>query len=491
MSARLQDAADWVIVGTGAGGATAARVLSAAGHSVVMLEEGPNLEMRSRPRALLPAMRDVFRDLGTTVANGPAPIPILQGRVVGGSTAINSGIIWRMPETIRQRWIERHGLQELVGGPGLERAFEIIEKELEIDVTGEEILGGNSLRLREGAQALGHAGHATRRNARRCRGSAGCLQGCPSGAKQSMDVSYVPRAVADGARLYPLARVDRVMRRGGRAVGVRGRVLDPRTRKPVGTLEVTARRGVILSAGVVHTPVLLRRSGIKGMAGERFQAHPGTALVARFPSPVNMGFGATQGFQVPFFDRGYKIESLSLPAEMLGSRLPGAGAEWEERTASLDHYTQWAVMCRMEAMGRVRPGFGGRASVRFVPTPLDMTRLREGLVLAARMAFAAGAIEVFPGMAGRPEVLRDVSEVKRIEEGPVGPRDFHMLATHLFGTACAGNDPTRSVVGPDLRVHGVEGLYVMDASVFPTTLGVNPQHTIMGVVWRAAERLAA
>ena len=490
MSATLRDEADFVVVGTGAGGATAARVLAGAGHEVVLLEEGPDLRMAARPREMLPTMRDLFRDMGSVLASGPAPFPVLQGRVVGGSTAINSGIVWRLPEPIRREGAETWGLGDLLDRRGLEETFDRIEAEIHVAPTDEAVLGGNASVLARGAAALGIPGHPTRRNARACVGSGRCLQGCPTGAKQSMDTSYVPRALADGARLHALARVERVRIEGGRAVGVTGWRLDPDRRRPIARLEVRARRAVVLAAGVVHTPLLLLHSGLGGLVGRRFQAHPGTAVVGRFPEPVRMGFGATQAYQVPMFDRGYKIESLSLPPEMLAARLPGTGEVWQRRLAELDHYAQWAVMCRMEAMGRIRRGLGGRPKIRYVPTLRDLERLRDGIALAARMMFAAGATEVYPWMSSRPAVLRDLREVRLLEEGPVTHRDFHLMATHLFGTAVAGADPTRSVVGPDLQSHAVRDLYVMDASVFPTNIGVNPQHSIMGIVFRAAERLA-
>lgn len=131
--AALEDVADFVIVGTGAGGATAARVLAAAGHDVVLLEEGARLHTPDRPRDLLGAMRQAFRDFGTNTSRGTQPFPMLQGRCVGGATAINSGIIWRLPEDVREVWTEAHGLGALVNAKTLEAAFDIIERELEIE----------------------------------------------------------------------------------------------------------------------------------------------------------------------------------------------------------------------------------------------------------------------------------------------------------------------------------------------------------------------
>ncbi len=490
--ASIDDIADFVIVGTGAGGATAARVLSGAGHSVILLEEGPSLAVADRPRDLLGGMRAAFRDMGTNATIGTMPLPLLQGRCVGGSTAINSGIIWRLPDDVRRDWTERLGLGELVDERGLSDAFDAIERELGITETVPALWGGNGERMARGAEALGLPGKAIVRNAPRCKGSAQCLQGCPNEARQSMDVSYVPRSIRQGARLHTRARVDRVRFEGTRAVGVEGAVLDA-ARRQVGTLSVRARRAVIVSASAVQSPVVLRRSGLRGMVGERFMAHPGCAVVGRFDEPVEMSFGGTQAYEVPLRERRIKLESLSLPPEMLAARLPGAGAEWVERLTQLDHFAQWAVQCRMEAVGRVRPrwfGNGSDASVTYVPTRADMLRIRDGVVTLSRMMFAAGAREVYPGVAGLKTVLRDPAEVELLEASEYVPSQLTMVASHLFASCPAGSDPANSAVGPDLAVHGTSGLYVMDASALPTNMGVNPQHSIMGVVWRAAERLA-
>ena len=152
------DEADFVIVGTGAGGATAARVLTGAGHSALLVEEGEAIAPDQRPTALIEAMARTFRDFGTTVTAGGRPFPLLQGRLVGGSTAINSGIIWRMPEDTRVAWGAEHGLAALVEAAPLERAFEEIERELQVAPTAEALFGGNNERMAVGARALGLPG---------------------------------------------------------------------------------------------------------------------------------------------------------------------------------------------------------------------------------------------------------------------------------------------------------------------------------------------
>jgi choline dehydrogenase-like flavoprotein len=488
----LEDAADYVIIGTGAGGATAARVLSAAGRSVIMLEEGPRLTSQERARGMLDAMSQSMRDMGTFSTRGSSPFPLLLGRCVGGGTAINSGIIWRMPDSVRAEWTASHGLGELVNESAQERIFDQLEAELEVAPVDDAVRGGNAFLMERGATALGLAGSPIRRNAKRCKGSARCLQGCPTGARQSMDVSYVPRAIASGARLYALAKAERIELENGRASVVEGQ-LEPGGEAgdaARGRFRVVGKRGIIVAAGAVFSPVLLRNSGLRGLCGERFQAHPGAAVVGRFGEPVGMGFGVTQAYEVPLLDLGVKLESISMPPEMLAARLPGVGAEWQSKLAELDLFAQWAAVTRMRALGQVRPSRLGGVRVRYEPLADDIHRLKQGLALIVRMMFAAGATEVYPGVGGLPDVLTRPDQADWITDPRVRRRDLHLVASHHFGTACAGADPRRSVVDARLQCHALPGLFVMDASVFPTNLGVNPQHSIMAVVFRAAEWLA-
>ena len=488
MKTVLTDEADFVIVGTGAGGATAARVLSEAGLELALVEEGAYLKPEDRPAALVDAMSLAVRGMATLSTDSTVPMPLLQGRCVGGSTAINSGIIWRMPEDVRDEWRSEHGLDALVG-ERLDSAFARMEEELSVSPTDPAIAGDNNLLMQQAAERLGMPGHVISRNMKGCKGSARCLQGCPNGARQSMEVSYIPRAMANGARLHTRCKVERVIFEGDRAVGVRG-VVRGEDGRPLGRFEIKARRGVIIAASALYTPVLLRKSGIRHrLLGERFCAHPGAAMVGAFDRPVNMGFGASQGYEVPLPDHGIKLESLSLAPDMLAARLPGAGREWQERVSKLGHYAQWGGVVRMEARGRVRPGLFDGVSVRYEPTARDLERIRYGLVTAARMMFAVGAHEVYPGISGLPEIVRSERELEALAARPLRRADVHLVASHLFGTTYAASEG-RGVVDEELRVSGVRDLYVMDASVFPTNLGVNPQHSIMGVVWCASETLA-
>jgi choline dehydrogenase-like flavoprotein len=212
-----------------------------------------------------------------------------------------------------------------------------------------------------------------------------------------------------------------------------------------------------------------------------------------FDRPIEMSFGATQGAESTHFRRTdrFKLETISLPPDLAGARIPGIGLELTERLSQLAHVAVWAAQVRAEAEGEVRSGWGGVDRAVYTMTESDLAAARKACALIARMMFGAGAREVWPGIYGVPSVLRSMDDVRLIESAPLVPQSYNFIATHLFGAARMGIDPRTSVVGPDFQVHGTEGLYVVDSSVFPTNLGVNPQHTIMAMSRLAAARIAS
>jgi choline dehydrogenase-like flavoprotein len=259
-------------------------------------------------------------------------------------------------------------------------------------------------------------------------------------------------------------------------------------------VRLTARLGVVVAASTVQTPNLLARSGLTARAiGRHFQAHPGLAVAGRMEEPVAMHFGATQGAESTHYrnDARFKLETISMPPELALARIPGVGQDLAARLASFDHVALWAAQVSAEAEGTVRPGFGGADRVRFTPTENDMRAARKACATIARLLFDAGAREVWPGVFGVPSVLTSPDDVRRIDEGPLDPRAYSFIASHLFGAARMGPDPRTSAVGLDFATHEAEALYVVDSSLFPTNLGVNPQHSIMAIARLAASRIGS
>ncbi|MFW5925171.1 MAG: GMC family oxidoreductase N-terminal domain-containing protein [Myxococcota bacterium] len=491
---RVTDAADVVIVGTGVGGATAARVLAEAGLDVVLVEEGPKVPEQGFRRDAYSAFKLLWRDLGFQVAEGRGFIPVLQGRAIGGTTVINGAIIHRLPEKIHASWTTEGAIDDRLSLGELERVYDTMDEELGVAPAPDEVFGQNNALMEQGVAGTGATGNRIQRNVRGCQGSARCTQGCPTGRKQSMHLSYVPRAVAKGARVYATCRVQRVTARGGRAAGVRGRFRDPVTGEAGPELEVEARRAVVVAASAVQTPVLLSASGVgrrSGQVGRRFQSHPGTSVMGVFDEPVNMWFGATQGYECThYWDERMKFESVSVPLEIAMARVPGYGAALARRVADLGHVAQWGVQVRAETHGRVRGRPQGRPKITYSMLDADVARFKTGVRRLIEMMFAAGAREVYPGVYGLPERLTSVDQAQLLDAIPNDPKRFHFIMAHLFGTAVMHPDPSRGVVGPDAQSHELPGLYVLDSSIFPTNMGVNPQHTIGAIAWLLSESLA-
>jgi len=477
-----------VVVGSGPAGSSIAQRLAAAGVDVVVLEAGPLLEPGQFPRSALKSMSTQYRDWGASVVLGRAPMPYVQGRMVGGGSPINGAICWRMPQDVWREWIDGDpALEQALPWAQLESATDAIETRLGVAPTDAAIAGRKNELMAKGAEALGLEHRPIRRNVVGCEGLGRCLEGCPKGRKRSVDRTLLEDARAHGARLMSQVAVTRVVlgKRGLRATGVEARA------KSGARVTVEASRAVVLAASAIQSPVLLLCSGLgQGPVGQHFSCHPGVSMAARFAEPVRMWQGATQGHEVIGLRReGLKFEVLGFGLAVLASRLPGVGAELSRGVSELQHWLDWGVAVRAESEGRVR-SVAGRPVVTFTPNARDVRLFRRGLRVLGEMMLAAGAESLHPGVRGFDAEVRDVDPLARLEQdGPESPAAFTSAITHMFGTCRMGSDPKRSVVRPDFRHHAAESLYVADSSVFPTNLGVNPQIAIMAMASLCAKNL--
>lgn len=483
--------ADYVVVGSGAGGATAAVTLARAGAKVAIVEAGAWRDPQDYPASVYGAMRDMLDAWGSNFTRGRAYWPIVQGTLVGGSTVINSAIAVRTPEDIFQQWEREHG----VGGKAMAEEVWRIQDDLERELCVEEVppnaRGRSNLLAKQAADKLGFENHYMLRYIKGCTGDGQCLQGCRGDKKQSLNRNYVPEVLGLGGDVLSCAPVDRVLLEGNRAVGVRGRFLHPQTKERGAEFVVRAKKGVLVAGSVTKTPILLMQSGIKSRAlGKFFRAHPGTPCFGVYDEPVDMNTGATQGWASIAYrkDPGFKLETLSLPIDMLSGRLSGSGAQLMERLTEFRHMAMWVHACRAETVGEVKRTLTGKPAVHYQLDRTDMLKFREAMYTIAKMHVAAGARAVVPGVFGMPYKL-EANQIDQLKEAPIDPRAYVAILSHLFGGCVMGKDPTRSVCDGQGRVHGYEGLVIADASAIPTNLGVNPQHTIMALARLFAEQL--
>ncbi len=486
----VEEEVDFIVVGSGAGGATAAVELARAGARVAVIEAGPWLDPEDYPHSTLGAMRDTLEDWGTQVTVGRALWPVVQGKMVGGTTVINSAICVRTPGDVFDEWRRYHG----VGGDDFADSIwaheDRIADEIGTEQTASAYLGRSNLLALAADESLGLQGHVITRYAKGCEGSGQCLQGCARGKKQSLNVNYLPEVLALGGSIFSSAPVDRIRFERGRATGVIGRFVHPRTGTKGARFRVRARRGVIVAASVTHSPLLLRRSGLRSRAiGAGFRAHPGSGIFGFYDQNVDANIGVTQGWATTVFrdSPGFKLETLSIPMEMGVSRFGGGGRDWMRKIGDYRQMSMWVQATRARTVGRVHAGLGGKPIIRYSLDRADMKTFRAGLVQVAEMHFAAGARRISPGVFGLPSLL-EADQLDLLREGPLDPRAYVAVLSHLFGGCVMGDDPSRSVCSQDGKVHGVEGLHVADASIMPDNIGVNPQHTIMGLAAHVAHR---
>jgi choline dehydrogenase-like flavoprotein len=308
-----------------------------------------------------------------------------------------------------------------------------------------------------------------------------CIFGCPTDAKRSTNVSYIPRALSAGATLITGARVEKILVENGRAVGVQA-----------GDVTVRAK-AVVVACGALITPVLLQRNGIgtrSGQLGRNLSLHPSAGVGALFDESIRGWDAIPQGYAIyEFAEEGILFEGAFMPPDLGAASLPFFGQRLVEVVERYDRFACFGFMIEDTSRGRVRPGPGGRPLITYVCNDEDVAKLKRGVELLARCYFAAGARAVFPMVAGFDE-LHSPADLERFRATHVHARDFELTAYHPLGTCRMGVDPRRSVVNPDHEVHDLPGLFVTDGAAVPSSLGVNPQVTIMALATRAAERIA-
>jgi hypothetical protein len=368
---------DVAIVGSGAGGAACALILAEAGLDVVVLEAGAYMDRTSYPDEPLAALRALYRDGGLTIAEGRPAIPTPVGRAVGGTTVINSGTCFRAPDDVLAGWRKEHGI---AWATELASDYAEAEETMWVRPVDPERMGRNGQLLRQGAEALGVRHEPLRRNAGGCFQCSSCPSGCRLDAKRAMHVSYLPRAVAAGARIRAGVDVRAISFDGARATGlacvapVNGRARPFR---------VHARRAVVVAGGAFGTPELLLRSGFRSPSGElgnNLRIHPACWVGARFHEEVRGWEGVMQSYAVTEWEpQGILMEATFTPLAFGAQWLPGTGRAHHERVRAYDHIASTGVHLSDRSAGRVALGGDGSLRVTYRLTADDARRLVFGI----------------------------------------------------------------------------------------------------------------
>lgn len=489
----LQVDTDVVVVGTGSAGAVVGALLAEAGQQVTFVEEGPHYPPevygRFRPSQTL---RELWRDAALSILYplGDTPaINLMMGRCVGGSSVLTGGVCFRTPEWVLEQWRREHRLADL-SPEQMEAVFQEVEKAIHVEDVPVAMRSRSTALYDAGAASRGHPLKSTRRNTRDCGGCGKCNFGCPHGAKLSVDLTYLPRALKAGARIYSDCLVDKVDRRGGRAVGIAGRVLNGLDGRRGGRLTVRARR-VIVAAGACHSPLILMKSGVgrdSEQVGRNLTLHPSFRLMARFDRPVNGWSGALQSAYSDAFEQdGFTLMSIFAPPGVLAGTMLGVGEEHARRARDLPYVAMFGGLIHDENSGVIHRALGREPFVAYRMSPADRRKVNALLRTVAEDFFAAGAREVHLPILGQPPLTADGFRSFDLEK--VSARRFECASQHPLGTCRMGVRPGSSVVDPDGQSWELDELFVVDGSVLPTSLGVNPQLTVMAMATRLAWKL--
>ncbi|KQQ89043.1 GMC family oxidoreductase [Massilia sp. Leaf139] len=494
--------ADVVIVGSGAGGGVTAEILALAGLKVLIVEEGAlrsSSDFKMREADAYPAL---YQESAArqTLDKG---VKILQGRTVGGSTTVNWTSSFRTPEATLNHWRERFGLRDY-DGAALAPWFAMMEARLHVGDWQAPPNENNDL-LKRGLDKLGIASGFIRRNVKGCWNLGYCGMGCPTNAKQSMLVTTIPSALDHGAILVTRARAERFVLRGERAdellcsaltqdgVAASGRVLRLRAKH------------FVVAGGAINSPALLLRSGApdpNGLLGKRTFLHPTLISAGLFPQRVNAWAGAPQTVYSDHFlgtqpidgALGYKLEAPPLHPVLLATTLNGFGAGHAELMRQFPHMQGMLALLRD---GFHEQSAGGAVQLKDGAGVLDYPLndflwdgARRALLTMAEIQFAAGATAVQPA---HETARRYTSWQEAKREIAALPQRLHMTrvaSAHVMGGCTMADDEARGVTAPDGRYRGLSNLSVHDGSLFPTSIGANPQLSIYGITARLASNLA-
>lgn len=460
-----------LVIGSGAGGAVTAAHLAGAGREVTVVEEGPWIDADELEPFSLDEMRAKYRHHGLAPALGNPAVVYAEGRCVGGSTEVNSGLYHRLPDHLADEWRTTYDIDEW-SPEVLGRYSDRIESELSVArVPGAP--PASSAVLQRGASKLGW------RNVEFARVFSYDEEG--RGTKQTMSRTMLPRALAAGATIVPDCRVLKLVRDGTRVIGATCRRTHPGG--GVERLDIRADQ-VFVCGGAVQTPALLHRSGFRKGVGHGLKLHPTVKIAARFGHPLD--HGDVPMHRVTEFSPNLTIGGSASRRGQVAMALADTGVPFDEALADWENVSVYYAAIRSEGSGRV-------IAVPGLPTPFvtykltegDMSRLARGLIHLGELLLAAGAIELFPSVEGGP-VVRSVGELgqwwDRVTRSKTG-----IMTVHLTSSVRMGENSDRAAADSFGRIHGSANLRVNDASLLPDAPGVNPQATIMAIAARNAD----
>lgn len=495
--------ADVVIVGSGAGGGVTAEILARAGLRVILVEEGPLRVTRDFRMREGEAYPDLYQESAARKTADKA-INILQGRCVGGSTTVNWTSSFRTPPDTLDYWQRTLGLEAL-SEAALAPWFAAMEQRLHVGLWPLEPNANNGV-LARGAARLGIPTAVIPRNVKMCWNLGYCGMGCPTNAKQSMLLTTIPAALERGAMLISRLRAQTLTSQGNRIRELHAQALGLDGLRPTGATVTLQARHFVLAGGAINSPALLLRSTLADphqQVGRRTFLHPTVVSAALFDAPIAGFTGAPQSVYSDHFlhqhpidgPLGFKLEVPPLHPVLFSTTLQGFGSAHAQL---MQRFAQTHAMLAL-----IRDGFhpgsrGGQVRLRsdgspVLDYPLDAVyweAARRALLAMAEIQFAAGARSVTPVHEATLGYNSWAEARQALAVLPLAPLGCRVVSAHVMGGCGMARGPEAGVVNHFGRHFQIENLSIHDGSVFPTSIGANPQLSIYGLTARNASQLA-
>lgn len=496
---------DVAIIGSGAGAGITAELLTKAGLQVVIVEEGQLKSSSDFKQREPEAYASLYQENAGRKTKDKG-ITILQGRSVGGTTTVNWTSSFQTPPDTLKHWQDRFGLKEY-SSETLTPYFEQAQTRLNITPWAVAPNENNEL-LRRGAEKLGIHAQVIPRNVKGCYNLGSCGMGCPTNAKQSMLVTTIPFALDHGATLLVETRVEKLVIEGGRVTAMQCIAVKPNA-APVeaGKISTTiVAKHYVLAGGAINSPALLLRSNAPDphkRLGTRTFLHPVAITTATMKDAVQAWAGAPQSIYSDHFLHtqpvdgpiGFKLEVAPLHPVFFGANLPGFG---EKQAELFRQYPHANVMLALMRDGFHDQSVGGTVELRADGSPLldypltdyVLEGARRSMLAMAQIQFEAGATMVYPGheLAGGTSTWAATKAA--IEALPMKPLLTRIGSAHVMGGCGLAASDTQGVTRPDGVHWQLDNLSIHDGSIFPTSIGANPQLSIYGNVNRLAQGLA-
>jgi len=490
---------DVCVVGSGAGGGVIAAQCAAAGRNVIVLEAGQYRSESDFHNQEIPGYFDLYHGGGLATSESGS-IAILAGATLGGGTVVNYMNCVRTPDKILAEW-EAHGLEGLSDEAFIRDHLEVVLERLGANTEATRQNGTHQLMMRA-CDELGYEHRPIWRNAslnddaELC---GHCSLGCQHACKRSAMKTWLQDASDHGGRAVVACHADRITVEDGCTTGVQATVTHADGTTTALTVQATT---VVVAAGAIESPALLLRSGIGGpAAGKRLRLHPAFVVLGVYDQPVEGWKGQIQSaLSDHFFDVedgfGFLIEATGVLPAFMSPALPWeSGEQHKDLMTLLPNLAPFITVARDHGSGEVVLDDLGRPVVRWdFDDAVDLRLAIQAHIELAKLHHAAGAAEIFTAHARelrwrQGEDLDDYLDA--LATASYAPNDVACFTAHQMGSCRMGSDPATSVADGRGQLHDVKGVWIGDASAFPTAPGVNPMVSIMSLAHRTAVAILA